>query len=328
MTHRAIMLEEEDGKVLSRFVELEDSDLPDGDVTIAVSHSTVNYKDGMILNGLGRLVRDYPHVPGVDLAGTVIASDSADFAPGDAVLLTGYRHGEIHWGGYAQKTRVPAEWLIKMPDGLTPARAMAVGTAGFTSMQCIMALESHGLAADKGEVLVTGAAGGVGSVAVAILANLGYAVAASTGRAETHDFLKGLGATTIVDRAELAAKPDRPLLKTRWAGAIDTVGSTSLAHLLAEMDYGASVAACGLAGGSDLDTTVLPFLLRAVNLLGIDSVNCTRDLREQVWRRISTDLPMDKLDSLAVPATLDDVPDLGNAILKGQIRGRAVVEIG
>jgi acrylyl-CoA reductase (NADPH) len=249
MSYKALLLEESDGKIKSKITELDDDQLPAGDVTVAVSHSTLNYKDGLILNGLGRLVRDYPHVPGIDLAGTVEASDSPEFRPGDKVLITGYRHGEIHWGGYAEKTRVPAAWLVRMPDGLTPERAMAIGTAGFTSMQCIIGLERHGLAPDKGAVLITGAAGGVGSVAVAVLANLGYDVAASTGRAATHDYLKDLGASTIIDRAELADAPERPLLSMRWAGAIDTVGNGTLAHVLAEMNYGASVAACGLAGG-------------------------------------------------------------------------------
>jgi len=327
-SYRAIVLEQHDGKVSSSFRDLDEADLPEGEVTVAVSHSTLNYKDGMILNGIGRLVRDYPHVPGIDLAGTVETSDSPDFKPGDAVLLTGYRHGEVHWGAYAERTRVPADWLVRLPDGLTAERAMAVGTAGFTSMQALIALERHGLTPDGGEVIVTGAAGGVGSVAVAILANLGYRVAASTGRAETHAYLSDLGATTIVDRAELAVLPERPLLKARWAGAIDSVGGTTLAHIIAEMNHGAAIAACGLAGGDELDTSVVPFLLRAVTLIGIDSVTCPRPLREEIWRRITTDLPMDKLDAMIVKARLDDIPELGKKILKGQVRGRTVIEIG
>ena len=328
MTFKALLLEEADGKVSSKITDLDEAQLPEGEVLVRVSHSTLNYKDGMILNGIGRLVRAYPHVPGVDMAGTVAESASPDFKEGDEVLLTGYRYGEVHWGGYAELTRVRADWLVKMPRGLTPRHAMAVGTAGFTSMQSLIALEAHGLTPEKGTVLVTGATGGVGSVAVAILANLGYSVAGTTGKADAHDYLKELGATEVIDRAELADLPSKPLDSTRWAGAIDTVGGNTLAHLLTQMDYGASVASCGLAGGNKLETTVIPFLLRAVNLLGIDSVNCTRDLREEVWRRISTDLPMEKLEATIVPAKLEDLPDLGAAILKGGIKGRVVVEIG
>jgi len=328
MTFKALLLEEADGKVTSTITELDEGRLPEGDVLVRVSHSTLNYKDGMILKGIGRLVRDYPHVPGVDMAGTVAESSSPDFKEGDPVLLTGYRYGEVRWGGYAELTRVPADWLVRMPEGLTPERAMAVGTAGFTSMQSVIALERHGLTPDKGTVLVTGATGGLGSVAVAILANLGYTVAGTTGKADAADYLKDLGAAEVIDRAEIADLPDRPLLSTRWAGAIDSVGGSTLAHLLAEMDYGASVAACGLAGGNKLETTVIPFLLRAVSLLGIDSVGCPRDLREEIWRRISTDLPTDKLDSAIVRARLEDLPELADKILKGGIRGRTVVEIG
>lgn len=328
MSYRAYVLEEKDGKVTGSVQTLEDDRLPEGEVTLRVTHSTVNYKDGMIIKGLGRLVRTYPHVPGVDLAGVVEESTVPDYKAGDAVVVTGQRHGEIHWGGYAERTRVPAKWLVPLPESLTAERAMAIGTAGFTSMQCVIALERHGLKPENGTVLVTGAAGGVGSVAVAILAHLGYTVAASTGRPETHDYLRNLGASEIVDRAELAEPPAKPLLSTRWAGAVDTVGSLTLAHVLAEMEYGASVAACGLAGGNDLPASVVPFLLRAVNLLGIDSVYCPRPLREEIWRRLASDLPLDKLDSMIVKGRLEDLDDLGAKILKGQIRGRAVIEIG
>jgi len=328
MAFKALLLEEADGKVTSKITDLEEGQLPDGDVLVRVTHSSLNYKDGMILMGLGRLVRTYPHVPGVDMAGVVEESASPGFKAGDEVLLTGYRYGEVWWGGYAEKTRVPADWLVRMPKGLTAERAMAIGTAGFTSMQSVIALEAHGLEPSKGTVLVTGATGGLGSVAVAILANLGYTVAASTGKADTHDYLKDLGAAQIVDRAELASAPERPMLTSRWAGCIDSVGGDTLAHVLAEMDYGASIAACGLAGGNKLATTVVPFLLRAVNLLGIDSVQCPRPLREEVWRRVTGDLPMDKLDKAIVRARLEDLPKLAGTILKGGVKGRTVVEIG
>ena len=324
---KALVLEESDGKVSSAIQELDEGRLPEGDVTVAIDYSTLNYKDGMVLNGLGRLVRTYPHVPGVDFAGTVEASDHPDYAPGDRVVLTGWRVGEVHWGGYAQKARVKGDWLVKLPGALTARQAMAVGTAGFTSMLAVIALEEHGLDPDSGTVLVTGAAGGVGSVAVAILAKLGYRVAASTGRAETHDYLKDLGAAEIVDRAELSEPAKRPLDRERWTGCIDAVGGTTLAHVLTQMSTRSSVAAVGLAGGPELETTVLPFLLRGVNLLGIDSVMCPLDRRRHAWTRIGRDLPLDKLDSMIVEARLADLPRLGGDILKGQVRGRVVVDV-
>jgi acrylyl-CoA reductase (NADPH) len=287
----------------------------------------LNYKDGMILKGIGRLVRSYPHVPGVDFAGVVETSEHADFKPGDEVILTGWRVGETHWGGYSQKARVKGDWLVKRPSGLTAQQAMAIGTAGFTAMLAIVALERHGLSPEKGEVLVTGAAGGVGSVAVAILAKLGYQVAASTGRVAEHDYLRELGASSIVERAELSAPPSRPLAAERWAGAIDAVGGTTLASLLTGIKYGGSVAACGLAGGNELTTTVLPFLLRGVNLLGIDSVMCPKAQRIAVWDRLARDLPLDKLDALTCRAGLKDLPDLADKILHGQVRGRVVIDV-
>ena len=324
---KALVLEEADGKVSSDIQTLDETRLPEGDVTVAVAYSTLNYKDGMVLNGIGRLVREYPHVPGIDMAGTVEESSHPDFKPGDDVILTGYRVGEVHWGGYAEKARVKGDWLVPMPDGLTAKRAMAVGTAGFTAMQAILALEDHGLAPDAGEVLVTGAAGGVGSVAVAALAKLGYSVAASTGRAETHDYLKSLGAESIVAREELAEPTSRPLESERWAGCVDSVGGSTLARVLTQVKYGGSVAAVGLAGGNKLETTVIPFLLRGVNLLGIDSVMCPMDRRREIWRRLASDLPMDKLDSMINDATLADLPGLAGDILKGQVRGRVVVDV-
>lgn len=324
---KALLLREIDGKVSARIEQVEESALPPGEVLVDVEYSTLNYKDGMILNGLGRLVRKYPHVPGVDFAGTVERSDSPDYKPGDKVLLTGWRIGEVQWGGYAEKARVKASQLVKLPEGLTTKRAMAIGTAGFTSMLAVMALEDHGLAPAKGDVLVTGAAGGVGSVAIAILAKLGYRVTASTGRPEQHDYLRGLGAVAFVDRAELAKPVTRPLDAERWAGAVDAVGSTTLATVLTQMKYGASVAACGLAGGNDLPASVIPFLLRGVNLLGIDSVMCPIERRRAAWSRLARDLPMGKLDSLTEVVPLAKLIELGHQILKGGVRGRIVADV-
>ncbi|MEQ8354341.1 MAG: MDR family oxidoreductase [Kiloniellaceae bacterium] len=324
---KAILLEESDGKVSAALTELEEARLPDGDVTVAVEYSTLNYKDGMILKGLGRLVRSYPHVPGVDFAGTVEESSHAKFKPGDKVVLTGWRVGEMHWGGYAEKARVKGDWLVPLPEGLSTKRAMGIGTAGFTAMLAVMALEAHGLDPAQGEVLVTGAAGGVGSVAVAVLHKLGYQVAASTGRAETHGYLKDLGATTLIDRQEIAEPSGRPLDKERWQGCIDSVGGATLACVLPQISYRGSVAAVGLAGGNKLDTTVLPFLLRGVNLLGIDSVMCPAPERQAAWGRLLRDLPMDKLDGMINDAKLADLLGLAGDILKGQVRGRLVVEV-
>jgi acrylyl-CoA reductase (NADPH) len=327
MSFTALVLEEANGKVTAALQRLEDSLLPAGDVTVRVSHSTLNYKDGLILNGLGRLVRKYPHVPGVDFAGTVERSDHPEWKPGDRVILTGWRVGEVQWGGYAERARVKGDWLVRMPDGLTPARAMAVGTAGFTAALAVMALERHGLEPGAGDVVVTGAAGGLGSIAIALLARRGYPVTASTGRAETQDYLREIGARTVIDRAELAQKPDRPLLSERWAGAVDSVGGATLASLLAGMRYRASVAACGLAGGSALETTVIPFIIRGVNLLGIDSVMAPMAERREAWGRIVRDMPMDLLDRMTTTVGLKDLPELGSRILKGEVQGRVVVEI-
>jgi len=273
------------------------------------------------------LVRQYPHVPGIDFAGTVEHSESAEFRPGDQVILTGWRVGEVQWGGYAEKARVQASQLVRLPEGLSAKRAMALGTAGFTAMLAVMALEDHGLVPGAGEVLVTGAAGGVGSVAIALLAALGHKVAASTGRAETHEYLRNLGAAAIVDRTTLAKPPARPLDSERWAGAVDAVGSTTLATILTQLRYGASVAACGLAGGNDLPASVIPFLLRGVNLLGIDSVMCPKPRREAAWKRIVRDLPLVKLDAISETVPLGKVLDLAPKILKGEVRGRVVVDL-
>ncbi|NNL36567.1 MAG: oxidoreductase, partial [Silicimonas sp.] len=307
--------------------EIDEARLPEGEVTVAVEYSTVNYKDGLCIGPGGGLVRDYPHVPGIDFAGTVETSDDSRFSPGDKVVLTGWRVGEVHWGGYAQKARVKADWLVPLPEGLTTRSAMAVGTAGFTAMLAVMALEDHGVSPGKGEVLVTGAAGGVGSVATAILANLGYQVAGVTGRPETADYLKDLGAGRIVPRDEINETVKRPLEAETWAGCVDAVGGAVLARVLGQMKYGGSVAAVGLAGGANLPATVIPFLLRGVNLLGIDSVMRPYEDRVRAWGRIASDLPMEKLEAMIQPATLADLPKLGADILKGQVKGRVVVDV-
>lgn len=317
-----------DDKVAATIKDIDEAQLPEGDVTVRVEHSTVNYKDGLVLNGLGNLVRTYPHVPGIDFAGTVEASDDPAFTPGDKVVLTGWRVGEVHWGGYAEKARVKGKWLVKLPEGLSTRQAMAVGTAGFTAMLAVMGLEDHGLdPAEDGEVLVTGATGGVGSVAVAILAKLGHDVAALTGKESEHAYLKSLGATTIIDRAELAEPIKKPIESERWNGVVDAVGGTVLARALGQLKSRHSAAAVGLAGGNKLETTVIPFIIRGCNLLGIDSVFCPKPPREQAWARIVRDLPMDKLDAMVVPATLDDLPKIGGDILKGAVRGRVVVDL-
>ncbi|MCF8484581.1 MAG: oxidoreductase [Rhodobacteraceae bacterium] len=326
---RALLMEKgDDGVAKARIADLPDDSLPAGDVTVRVEFSTLNYKDGLCLsaNG-GGLVRNYPHVPGIDFAGVVEASDDSRYAPGDRVVLTGWRVGEAYWGGYATLARVKADWLVPLPDGLTARQAMAVGTAGFTSMLAVMALEDHGLTPDKGEVLVTGAAGGVGSVAVAILARLGYQVAAVTGRPETESYLRDLGAARIIARDELAETVKRPLEAETWAGCVDAVGGAMLARVLGQMKYQASVAAVGLAGGAALPASVVPFLLRGVNLLGIDSVMRPYADRVRAWDRIASDLPMEKLENMIRPATLSDLPELGAAILKGGVQGRVVVDV-
>ncbi len=319
--------DEESGKTSAAVEEIGLEQLPEGDVTVAVEYSTVNYKDGLCIGPGGGLVRTYPHVPGIDFAGTVEASDDPRYKAGDKVVLTGWRVGEVHWGGYAQKARVKADWLVPLPDGLDTRQAMAVGTAGFTSMLAVMALEDHGLKPGNGPVLVTGAAGGVGSVAVAILSALGHEVAGVTGRPETGDYLKSLGASQIVPRDEINETVKRPLEAETWAGCVDAVGGAMLARVLGQMKYGASVAAVGLAGGAALPATVIPFLLRGVNLLGIDSVMQPFENRQRAWKRIARDLPMEKLDAMVRPATLADLPHLGADILKGQVKGRVVVDV-
>jgi len=325
---KALVVDNQGGTVSAGVRDLDESALPAGDVLVAVEYSSLNYKDGLVLSGGGGLVKTWPHVPGIDFAGTVIESQHAGYKAGDKVVLTGWRVGEIHWGGYAQKARVKGEWLVPLPAGLTARQAMAIGTAGFSAMLAVLALEAHGLQPDSGEVLVTGAAGGVGSVATAILAKRGYQVVASTGRADTHDYLTSLGARTIIDRGPFADPAKRPLEGERWAGCVDSVGGNTLARVLAQTKYAGSVAAVGLAGGSKLDATVIPFLLRGVNLLGIDSVLCPATRRVEAWKRLQSDLPMDKLEQTIVPASLGDLPRLGADILKGLVRGRVVVDVG
>lgn len=328
MAFKALVVEKDDeGKTSASVQTISGSDLPEGNVTISVEYSTVNYKDGLCIGPGGGLVRNYPHVPGVDFAGTVESSDDERYTPGDKVILTGWRVGEAHWGGYSQKARVNADWLVHLPDGLTSKQAMAIGTAGFTSMLSVIALEKQGLKPGNGPVLITGAAGGVGSVATAILANLGYEVAGVTGRPETAEYLRSLGATQIVPREELNEVIKKPLEKETWAGCIDAVGGAMLARLLGQMKYGSSVAAVGLAGGAALPATVIPFLLRGVNILGIDSVTQPYEKRVEAWQRLAKDLPMDKLEDMIVPATLSDLPQLGKDILKGQVKGRVVVDV-
>ena len=325
---KALVVEKDSSGVTHASVQdLADDRLPAGDVTVAVDYSTLNYKDGLCIGPGGGLVRTYPHVPGIDFAGSVLASDDARYRTGDRVVLTGWRVGEAHWGGYATRARVKADWLVPLPAGISTRAAMAVGTAGFTSMLAVMALEEHGLTPDKGEVLVTGAAGGVGSVAVAILARLGYLVAAVTGRPEAEGYLQGLGAARIVPRAELAEVVKRPLEAEVWAGCIDAVGGAMLARILGQMKMDASVAAVGLAGGADLPASVVPFLLRGINLLGINSVLVPYARRVAVWDRIARDLPMDKLDAMVRTASLADLPALGAAILRGDVQGRVVVDV-
>nr|WP_323779492.1 acryloyl-CoA reductase [Amylibacter sp.] len=327
MFNALIVEKDDEGKTSASVQQIDLDRLPEGNVTVAVEYSTVNYKDGLCLGSGGGLVRNYPHIPGIDFVGTVESSDDDRYTAGDKVVLTGWRVGEIHFGGYAQKARVNADWLVPLPEGITTRQAMAVGTAGLTSMLSVMALEDHGLKVGDGPVLVTGAAGGVGSVAVALLAALGHEVAGVTGRPETAEYLKSLGATQIVAREELNETTKRPLEKETWAGCVDAVGGDMLARVLGQMKYGASVSAVGLAGGAALPATVLPFILRGVNLLGIDSVMQPYENRLRAWKRIASDLPMDKLEAMVQPAVLSDLPQLGKDILKGQVKGRVVVDV-
>ena len=309
------------------FTDFAESDLMEGDVTVRVTHSTVNYKDGLAITGRAPVVRRWPMIPGIDFAGRVETSEHPDFKPGDLVVLNGWGTGETHLGAYAQKSRVKGDWLVPLPAGLNPDEAMAIGTAGYTAMLCVLALEKHGLKPADGPVVVTGAAGGVGSVAVALLAKAGWHVIASTGRAEEAEYLKGLGAAEIIDRAELSA-PGRPLGQERWIAGVDAVGSHTLANLLSMTKYGGAIAACGLAQGMDLPASVAPFILRGVALLGVDSVMCPKPRRLEAWARLAADLDRDRLALMTTRVPLTDVIDTARAIVDGKVRGRVVVEIG
>jgi acrylyl-CoA reductase (NADPH) len=326
-TFRALRLAKTEAGQETQFVDLTDADLMDGDVTVRVDYSTVNFKDGLALTGKSPVVRVWPLTPGIDFSGVVETSSNPGFAAGDRVVLNGWGVGETFHGGYAQKARVKGEWLVKLPAGISNARAMAIGTAGYTAMLCILALERQGITPDRGDIVVTGAAGGVGSVAIAILSKLGYRVLASTGRAETEgDYLRGLGAAEIIDRNELSS-PGRPMGKERWAGGVDAVGSHTLANVLAQTKYGGTVAACGLAQGMDLPASVAPFILRGVTLVGVDSVMAPKAKREAAWARLATDLDQGLLDQMTERATLNDLPRLGADIVAGKVRGRVVVDV-
>jgi putative YhdH/YhfP family quinone oxidoreductase len=322
----AVVIDKQDDEHIAEIRELTLEDLPDNDVLIDVEYSTLNYKDGLALTGAAPICRSFPMVGGIDLAGTVAQSSSSELAPGDRVLVNGFGLSESHWGGYSQKARMKPEWLVKVPEAFSTRDAMAIGTAGYTAMLCVLALEEHGISPDRGDVVVTGAAGGVGSVAVALLARKGYRVIASTGRAETHDYLRELGAAELIDRDELAAKP-RPIGKERWAGAVDAVGSTTLANVLAQTRYGGCVAACGLAAGFDLPTSVYPFILRNVTLAGIDSVMAPLERRREAWRRLAEDLPAEALAPMTTVEAMSSVMELAPRILAGQVRGRVVVDV-
>ena len=325
-TFKALVLTQEDGRTVGTIRNLRDTDLPDGDVLLAVEYSSLNYKDGLAITGKGKIVRQWPLVPGIDLAGRVLESASPDYSAGDNVVLTGWGVGEKYWGGYSQHQRVQSKWLVPLPAGLDSRRAMAIGTAGFTAMLCVMTLEEAGVTPNKGPVLVTGATGGVGSISVAILHKLGYQVTAVSGKPDAEGFLRDLGATEILTRDEMS-QPPRPLEGQRWAGAVDTVGSTMLARVIAETDYNGCVAACGLAGGFDLPTTVMPFILRNVSLRGVDSVSCPVERRKQAWQRLVSDLPARALGEIGQVASLEQLPELAEKITTGAIRGRVIVDL-
>jgi acrylyl-CoA reductase (NADPH) len=326
-TFKAIVIEKSDSGQKVGLADFDDKDLMEGDVTVGVEWSTVNYKDGLAVTGKAPVVRRFPMIPGIDLAGTVAASSHPDWKPGDKVILNGWGLGETHLGAYAEKARVRGDWLVRLPARMSARDAMAIGTAGYTAMLAVMALERHGLTPAHGPVIVTGAAGGVGSVAVALLAKLGYAVTASTGRPQEADYLQALGAAEVIERKELAGPP-RPLNRERWAGGVDAVGSTTLASVLSMTRYGGAVAACGLAGGMDLPASVAPFILRGVSLLGIDSVMCPPPLRREAWRRLATDLDRGKIAAMTSEIGLAEVVEAGRRIVAGNVRGRIVVKIG
>lgn len=323
---KGILIEKDEQGYRATVKEIDESILPEGDVTVKVSYSTLNYKDALAITGKGPVVRSFPMVPGIDLVGTVVQSESNKFKVGDSVLLNGYGVGETHCGGLAEKARLKSEWLIPLPESFSPRQAMAIGTAGYTAMLCVMALEKNGLTVDKGKVLVTGANGGVGSFAIAILAKLGYQVVASTGRVDQTEYLKNLGAVEIIDRATLS-EPGRPFAKERWAAAVDTAGSHTLANVCAGIQYGGVVAACGLAQGMDLPTTVMPFILRGVTLAGIDSVMRPIEDRLEAWQRLADTLESDVFDEISTEISLEEAVDVAEELILGQVRGRVVVAI-
>lgn len=323
---KALVIEKDDQGYRTSLQELDESQLPEGDVTVKVSHSTLNYKDGLAITGKGPVVRKFPMVPGIDLVGEVEESSHPDYKAGDAVLLNGWGVGEGHWGGLAQKARLKGDWLVPLPAEFTPAQAMSIGTAGYTAMLCVLALERQGVKPEDGEILVTGAAGGVGSVAISLLSRLGYQVVAATGRPADAEYLKSLGAVDIIERSQLS-EPGKPLAKERWAGAVDVVGSHTLANICASTRYRGVVTACGLAGGMDFPSTVAPFILRGVTLVGIDSVMCPREERLQAWQRLARDLDISKLEAISQEVGLSEAIPMAEKLLKGEVRGRLVVDV-
>ena len=323
---RALKIEKDGDKQSLNLVEISENELMDGNTVVDITHSTLNYKDGLAMTGLSPIVRNFPMIPGIDFSGVVRSSEGSKFLEGDRVVLNGFGLSESHFGGYSERARVNSDHLLKLPDNISNKQAMEIGTAGYTAMLCVLGLEDSNIKPENGDILVTGASGGVGSVAISLLSDLGYSVIASTGRLSETDYLKGLGAKMIIDRNELS-EPSRPLGKERWAGAIDSVGSQTLVNVLAQTKYGGAVSACGLAQGMDLPATVLPFILRGVSLVGIDSVMAPMEKRERAWRRLSKDLDMDKLGKMVVETTLEEIPSFAQTIIDGQVRGRVVVNI-
>ncbi len=323
---KALMIDKVDDKQVVKIVNLEESELMEGNVIVDVTHSTLNYKDGLAITGSSPIVRSFPMIPGIDFSGVVKSSEDEKFSEGDRVVLNGYGLSENHFGGYSERARVNSNHLLKLPENISNKQAMAIGTAGYTAMLCVLAIEDYGIKPEDGSILVSGASGGVGSVAISLLSDLGYEVEASTGKTEENDYLKSLGAKSIIDRSELS-EPSKPLGKERWAGAIDSVGSQTLANILAQTSYEGAVAACGLAQGMDLPSTVLPFILRNVSLLGVDSVMAPMAKRERAWERLSSDINMKKLEEMIINTTIDQVEVFAEKILKGKIKGRVVVNI-
>ena len=323
---KALMIEKNDENQSVEMVNINENDLMEGNILVNVTHSTLNYKDGLAITGASPVVRSFPMIPGIDFSGIVLSSEDKDFSVGDRVVLNGYGLSENHFGGYSEKARVKSEHLLKLPENISNKQAMAIGTAGYTAMLCVLAIEDHGINPDDGVILVSGASGGVGSVAISLLSGLGFNVEASTGRPEETSYLNNLGAKSVIDRKELS-EPSRPLGKERWAGAIDSVGSTTLANILSQVSYGGAVSACGLAQGMDLPSTVMPFILRGVSLLGIDSVMAPMSIRKRAWERLSKDINFEKLEDMVVEVGLDQVQELASDILQGQVRGRVVVNI-